>query len=65
MIRSTRAPWCGLTVLWLTSPAWTRQLDRQDSLKLHTEAALSPGEGEAGDADMGEVAGGRSHQRGC
>lgn len=60
MIRSTTAPWCGLTVLWLTSPAWTRI--RWDSLKLHTEAALSPGEGGAGAADIGEMAGGRSHQ---
>lgn len=43
MIRSTTAPWCGLTVLWLTSPTWTRQLDRRDSLKRHTGAVLSPG----------------------
>lgn len=43
MILSTAAPWCGLTVLWLTSPTWTRQPDRRDSLKLHKGAVLSPG----------------------
>ena len=62
MIRSTTAPWCGLTVLWLTSPAWTRQLDRRDSLKLHKGAELSPGEEGAGDADINELVGGGSQQ---
>lgn len=60
MILSTTAPWCGLTVLWLTSPAWTRQLDRRDSLKLYTGTMLSPGKEGAEEVDISEVEGGGS-----
>lgn len=60
MILSTTAPWWGLTALWLTSPAWTRQLDRRDSLKLHTRAVLSLGKDRAEEADLGEVVDGGS-----
>lgn len=60
MILSTIAPWWGLTALCLTSPTWTRQLDRRDSLKLHIGAMLSPGKDGAEEADLSEVAGGGS-----
>lgn len=60
MILSTTAPWCGLTILWLTSPTWTRQLDRGDSLKLHTGAVLSPREEGQKRLTLSEVVGGGS-----
>lgn len=52
MILSTATPWCGLIALWLTSPTWTRQLDRRNSLKLHTGAMLSPGAEGAEEVDI-------------
>lgn len=60
MILSTTAPWCVLTMLWLTNPTRTRQLDRRDSLKLHIGVMLSPGKKGAEEVDVSEVAGGGS-----